>query len=264
MTAHEQSAQGMNMKNLHGFGKRLGWITILLSVLGLISSCAYQDRVAPLNLPDARNGGIVVGNGLKISALAFSSDDAAKQAFGFGARDAGLLPIQVTLQNDSPEKVRLNPEQTFLIDNNNQAWPVLSLEKTYQRTSGHVDLGETAKGAAKPSLLMGAAGALAGLAVGVVTGKNVGEAMGTGAVLGAAGGAIIGGAKSYSESGDKIKNDLAAKTLKNETILPNQIAYGVLFFPGMPGEEANGAKELRLSVTIGNTSQVVILRPEIK
>ena len=47
-------------------------------------------------------------------------------------------------------------------------------------------------------------------------------------------------------------------------ILPHQIAYGVLFFPGMPGEEANGVKELLLSLTIGNTPQVVILFPAIK
>jgi len=228
------------MRNLPGLGKRLGWLAALLGML--VSSCTYQDRVAPLNLPDVNKGGIVVGDGVKISALAFDSDEAAKQAFGFGARKAGLLPIQLTIQNDSPDKVRINPEQTFLIDNNNQAWPILSLEKTYQRTSGHVDLGETAKGAGKPALLMGAAGALAGMAVGVVTGQNVGEAMGTGAVLGAAGGAIVGGAKSYSDSGEKIRNDLAGKTLRNQAILPNQIAYGVLFF-------------------VGNTPQVVILFP---
>lgn len=252
------------MKHLGDIGKRLGWFVTLLSMLSLAGGCTYKDRVAPLNLPDASNGGVVVGDGLKISALAFSSDDAAKQAFGFGARNAGLLPIQLTLQNDSPDKVRLNPEQTFLIDNNNRAWPILSLEKTYQRTSGHVDLGETAKGAGKPALLMGAAGALAGLAVGVVTGKNVGEAMGTGAVLGAAGGAIIGGGKSYVDTGEKIRDDLAAKTLRNEAILPHQIAYGVLFFPGMPGEEADSVKELRLSVTIGNTPQVVVLIPAVK
>ena len=252
------------MKKMHGFGKRLGWLATLLSVLSLVGGCTYQDRVAPLNLPDAKNGGIVVGDGVKISALAFSDDAAAKQAFGFGARNAGLLPVQVTLQNDSPDRVRINAEQTFLIDNNNKAWPILSLEKTYQRTSGHVDIGETAKGAGKPALLMGAAGALAGLAIGVVTGQNVGEAMGKGAVLGAAGGAIVGGAKSYSDSGEKIKEDLAAKTLRNEVILPHQIAYGVLFFPGIPGDEADGVKELRLSVTIGNTPQVVVLFPAIR
>lgn len=252
------------MKKLSGFGKRLGWLATLLSMLSLTFGCAYHDRVAPLNLPDAKNGGIVVGDGVKISALAFRSDEAAKQAFGFGARKAGLLPVQITLQNDSPDKVRINPEQTFLLDNNNQAWPILSLEKTYQRTAGHVDLGETVKGAGKPALLMGAAGALAGLAVGVVTGQNVGEAMGTGAVIGAAGGAIVGGAKSYSDSGEKIRTDLAGKTLRNEAILPHQIAYGVLFFPGMPGEEAEGVKEVRLSLTIGNTPQVVVLLPVVR
>ena len=250
------------MKNPHGLGKRLSWLVALLSML--VSGCTYQDRVAPLNLPDAKNGGIVVGDGVKISALAFSSDEAAKQSFGFGARKAGLLPLQLTVQNDSPDKVRINPEQTFLIDNSNQAWPILSLEKTYQRTSGHVDLGETVKGAGKPALLMGAAGALAGLAVGVVTGQNVGEAMGTGAVIGAAGGAIVGGGKSYSDSGEKIRDDLAAKTLRNQAILPHQIAHGVLFFPGIVGKEADGAKELRLSLTIGNTPQVVVLFPAIR
>lgn len=252
------------MKNLNGLGKRLGWLITLFSVLSLAGGCTYKDRVAPLNLPDTQNGGIVVGDGLKLSALAFHSDESAQQAFGFGARKAGLLPVQLTLQNDSSNRVRINPEQTFLIDNQNRAWPILSLEKTYQRTSGHVDIGETAKGATKPALLMGAAGALAGLAVGIVTGQNVGEAMGKGAVLGAAGGAIVGGAKSYGDSGDKIRDDLAAKTLRNEIILPHQIAYGVLFFPGIPGEEADGAKELRLSLTIGNTPQVVVLYPTIR
>jgi len=237
---------------LNGFG----WFVTMLSILGIIGGCTYRDRVAPLNLPDANNG-VTLDNGLKISALPFTDPDQAKSAFGFDARQAGLLPIQVTFQNDSHERVMINPTQTFLVDQSNKAWPILSLEKTYQRTSGQVDIGETAKGAAKPSLLMGAAGALAGLAVGVATGKNVGEAMGTGAVLGAAGGAVLGGAQSYSKSGEKIKDDLAGKTLQNQPILPQQIGHGVLFFPGIKGEEADGAKELRLSITVGNVPQVV-------
>ncbi|MGV1099598.1 hypothetical protein ACUUL3_09370 [Thiovibrio sp. JS02] len=240
------------------FSKRLGWLATMLSILGMLGGCTYQDRVAPLNLPDANNG-ITLENGLKISALAFTDANRAKDSFGFDARAAGLLPVQVTFQNDSHERVMVNPTQTFLVDRNNKAWPILTLEKTYQRTSGQVDIGETAKGAAKPSLLMGAAGALAGLAVGVATGNNVGEAMGTGAVIGAAGGAMLGGAKSYATTGEKIKDDLAGKTLQNAPILPQQIAYGVLFFPGIKGEEADGVKELRLSITVGETPQVVKL-----
>ena len=233
-------------------------VLLILLTMTVLSGCTYQDRVAPLRLPDAQNG-IEVGNGLKISAKAFTDPEQARQSFGFDVDKAGLLPIQLTFLNDSPETVMVNPEQTFLIDLNNNAWPILSQEKTYQRTTGHVDIGETVKGAGKPSLLMGAAGAVAGLAVGIATGQNVGEAMGTGAVLGAASGAIIGGAKGYTTSSQKIRDDLAGKTLQNEAIMPQQLAYGVLFFPGIKGEEANGAKELRLSLTLGQQTQVVTI-----
>ncbi len=233
----------------------------LIAVLSLIlftSACTYQDRVAPLNLPDATNG-VTLPNGLKMSAEAFTDAKKAEQAFGFDAHGAGLLPVQVTFQNDGNETVHVNPDQTFLIDRNNKAWPILSLEKTYQRTEGHVDVGEIAKETGKPALLLGAAGAIAGAAIGIISGKNVGEAAGKGAVLGAAVGAVAGGAKGYATSGDKIREDLAAKRLSSAPILPNQIAYGVLFFPGMGKDEAQGATELRLALTIGNQTQIVRL-----
>lgn len=222
------------------------------------SGCTYKDRVAPIHLPDSTTG-IVVGDGLKISAHAFTDPKEAKKSFGLDAHKAGLLPVQVTFQNDSSEKVTVNPEQTFLIDRNNKAWPILSLEKTYQRAKGHVDIGETAKGTAKPALLLGAAGAIAGAAIGIVTGENVGEAMGKGAVIGAASGALIGGAKAYSKTGEKIRDDILAMKLRNDAILPQQIAYGILFFPATPKEEAQGAVELRLSLKIGDTRQIVKL-----
>lgn len=236
------------------------WLGLLSSValILLLGACTYKDRVAPLNLPDAARG-ITVAGGLKISAEAFTDAKKAEQTFGFNAHGAGLLPVQVTFQNDSGETAYVNVEQTFLIDQNNKAWPILSLEKTYQRTKGHVDIGETAKETGKPALLLGAAGAIAGAAIGVVTGENVGEAAGKGAVLGAAAGAILGGAKGYATGGEKIREDLAAKSLSGGPILPNQIAYGVLFFPGMGTDEAQGATELRLALTINKQTQIVRL-----
>lgn len=230
----------------------------LLIVLLVAGGCTYQDRVAPIKLPDATTG-VVVGEGLKVSAQAFTDSEEAQKAFGFDAVKAGLLPVQVTFMNDSPETVRVNPEQTFLIDQNNNAWPILTLEKTYQRTQGLVDIGETAKGTAKPALLGAAAGAIAGLAVGIVTGENIGEAAGKGAAIGAAGGALIGGGQSYLKSGERIRDDLASKNLNNDAILPNQIAYGVLFFPGAPGKEAQGASEVRLALTIGDQTKIIKL-----
>jgi len=235
-------------------------VVTIFSIVALLSTsgCTYQDRVAPLALPDERTG-VVLGEGLKISARAFTEEEEAQKAFGFNARKAGVLPVQVTFVNDSPETVSVNPEQTFLIDRNNNAWPILTLEKTYERTKGLVDVGETAKGTAKPALLLGAAGAVAGLAVGIVTGENIGESMGKGATIGAASGAVLGGGQAYAKTGERIREDLATKTLRNHDILPNQIAYGVLFFPGTPGVEAEGAAEVRLSLNIDGRIKIVKL-----
>lgn len=231
---------------------------VLFLVVFLLSSCGYKDRVAPVSLPENSNNMIVVGDGLKISAAAFVDPEQAQGVFGFNVRKAGLLPIQLTLQNDGTSSAQLLSDQTFLVDQQNNAWPVATLERTYQRTKSFVDIGETAKGAAKPSLLMGAAGAVAGMAIGIVTGQNVGEAMGKGAVLGAAAGAIVGGAKGYGDAEEKLRDDLYSKSLKNSAILPGQIAYGVLFFPGMP-EEAQSVRELRLHIDIGGRGQVVTI-----
>lgn len=247
----------MNQTNTGLWATRFCLMLMTLVILSL-NGCTYKDRVAPIQLPDSTTG-IVVGDGLKISAHAFTDPKEAQKSFGLDAHKAGLLPVQLTFQNDSHSKVMVNPEQTFLIDQNNKAWPILSLEKTYQRAKGHVDIGETAKGTAKPALLLGAAGAIAGAAIGIVTGEDIGEAIGKGATIGAASGALIGGAKAYSETGEKIRDDILTMSLRNDAILPQQIAYGVLFFPATPKEEAQGAVELRLSLTLGDTRQIVKL-----
>jgi len=224
----------------------------------MLNGCSYQDRVAPLELPEANSRAVTVGDGLKMVATAFVGEKAASDAFGFNIRKAGLLPVQITFQNDGSKTVTVVPEQTFLLDGKHEAWPVASLDRTYERTKGYVEVGETLSGAAKPATLLGVAGAVAGAAVAIVTGKNVGEGAGKGAVAGAALGGIIGGASRYDSARKQIRNDLSEKTLQNEEILPGQIAYGVLFFPGLPSE-AQSAKELRLALTVGGTRQIVRL-----
>jgi len=248
------------MKERSGTLRSLEVFTVIAALLALLiaSGCTYKDRVAPINLPDSSTG-VVVGDGLKIAAHAFTDPDEAEKAFGFDAHKAGLLPVQITFQNDGSEEAMIMPDQTFLIDQNNRAWPILSLERTYDRIKRHVDIGETVKGAGKPALLLGAAGAIAGLAVGIVSGHDMGEAVGKGAALGAASGALIGGTKSYMEGGEKIREDLYNMNMKNQAVLPNEIAYGYLFFPATPGEEAVGAEELRLSITWGNAREIVKL-----
>ncbi len=237
-------------------GATIQQVSLILFLGLLLSSCGYKDRVAPVSLPDNSENMVVVADGLKISAAAFVDPVQAQGVFGFNVRKAGLLPVQLTLQNDGSMEARLIADQTFLVDQQNNAWPVATLERTYQRTKNYVDIGETAKSAAKPSLLMGAAGAVAGMAIGIVTGEDIGAAMGKGAVLGAAAGAMVGGAKGYGDAEEKLRDDLYSKSLKNSAILPGQIAYGVLFFPGML-EEAQSVRELRLHIEIGGRGQIV-------
>lgn len=233
------------------------WLCCAVLLAGLLS-CTYKDRVAPVRLPDGGSATVVVGDGLKIAARAFVDPAEAEAALGFDVRAAGLLPVQVTFQNDGTKEARIIGDQTLLLDRENNAWPVTSLEKTYQRTKDFVEIGETAKSTGKPALLMGAAGAIAGLAVGIISGHDVGEAMGKGAVLGAAAGAVGGGAVGYQENAARIRQDLREKSLKNSTILANQIAYGVLFFPGSK-DEAKSVRELRLALEIGGETVIAVV-----
>jgi len=239
--------------------RRLGGIAMLLMFLAaILPGCSYNDRVAPIRLPETANNMVEI-DGLKISAQAYTDPEAATNTYGFDARRAGVLPVQVTFQNDSNWQVSVNPDQTFLVDKQQNAWPILSLEKTYERTHKYVQIGETAKGTVTPALLLGAAGAVAGLAIGIVSGNNIGESMGKGAVIGAAAGAIGGGSSAFARSTHQIKQDLTDKNMKNKPIQPGQIAYGTLFFPGTPGDEASSARELRLSLTFGYNDQRVVV-----
>jgi len=227
--------------------------SVLMAILFIypLTGCTYRDRVAPITLPD-NNRGVTIGDGLKISGYAITDPKEAEKALGFNAVKAGLLAVRLTFQNDGGETVTINPDQTFLIDSANNAWPILSQRQATERVEKHVDIGETAKGSAKPAFLLGAAGAVAGAAIAIITGKNVGEAMGKGAAVGAAGGAIIGGAAAYAETHDKIRKEMNEKGLHNDVIQPGEIAYGFLFFPGTVGEEAKDAMELRLSLALGS------------
>lgn len=230
-------------------------LLLMLCMAALTIGCAsYGDRVAPVPLPESRADHVEV-DGAKIVATPYVQREAAKAALGFDARGAGLLPVRFVVDNQGDDYLEVRPEQTFLIDREGQAWPLLSSEQAYRRVQGHTELAETAKGAGKPSVLMGAAGALAGLAVGVLTGDDLASSAGKGAVVGGASGAIVGGATGREEVKDRIRRDLARESLRNQRIGPGELAYGYLFFPGK--DEARSARELRLGLEIGDRKRVI-------
>ncbi len=226
----------------------------ILFVLALAACAGYGHRIAPVPLPEAQANHVTV-DGVDVVAVAYPDAKIAKKHFGFDIRGAGLLPVRLVIENRGTEKATIDPNQTFLIDRIGQAWPLLSAEEAYRRIRSHVEIGETAKGTAKPAVLLGSAGALAGFAVGILSGHNVGESAGKGAVLGATAGALAGGASAYASTSEKIKEDLAQRTLCNRPVRPGELVYGFLFFPGH--NEVTSVQRLRLAINIGSKEHVV-------
>ena len=234
----------------------ISFSAVLLLAFSLNACSTYGDKVAPIPLPSEQTGGLEV-NDVGLYAEAYLEQGSAEQAFGFDIRGAGVLPVRFVLDNQSAGNIEIRGDQTFLIDAENQAWPLLTYDQAYRRVNEHVELGETAKGAAKPAVLLAATGALVGAAVGVVTGDSAAEGAGRGAAAGAAAGAVIGGAKRYQEIGQEIREDLAHHSFDNRSIETGEIAHGFLFFPG--DQEISSLNSLRVSIIMNDQPQTIKL-----
>lgn len=225
---------------------RVEIISITLAFVILLAGCAsYKQQVVPFKMPSAYPNATQVA-GATLAAKAYDDSQEAKNAFGFDIRGAGVFPVQVVFDNQGPHPLEIVPDQTFLIDEQGNLWPVLESNLVYNRVAKKTEMGKLAPEAGKGGLLGGAAGAILGAAVGIVTGHNVGSAAGMGAAAGAAAGATIGGAKGLGdrEAPAQIREDLEKRSLESRPVKPYEIAHGFIFFPGETGK----SKELRLMV----------------
>ena len=230
-------------------------LAVLLSLFAIMAGCTtYGERVAPVPLPAAQEGAVNI-EGASVVARAFLDPRTAERAFGFNIRNAGLLPIQFVVDNQSGEPIAVEAQQTLLIDQQGNAWPLLSAARARERVSSTVSRGESIKAGAKSSLLTGLAGAVAGAAYGIVTGQDVGVSAGKGAAAGAAAGAIAGGAARYATVGQDVRRDLEQSSLQDRVIHNGELAHGYLFFPG--NNEASSVQSLRLSLRIGKATRIV-------
>ncbi|KQC06016.1 MAG: hypothetical protein APR62_08765 [Smithella sp. SDB] len=237
-------------------GKNYKLVVIVFIFTTIILGCArYERQVAPFKLPE-NTPNVVTFNGAAIAARSFSKTKEAREVFGFDIRSAGLLPVQVVFDNKGTHPLIIIPDQTFLIDDDGNVWPILDQELAYDRVSKATELGQIVPEATKSGLLLGAAGAVIGAAIGIVTGTNVGEAAGKGAAIGGAAGLISGGGygfeKHYEVVQSKIKDDLQSRSLQYRAIRPGELAYGFIFYPG----EAKTAKVLRLQLKAKDTGEI--------
>jgi uncharacterized protein YcfJ len=226
--------------------------SILLLVLAFSGCESYRQQVVPFKLPTAYANVTSVADA-QIAAQAYDDPQQAQEAFGFDIRGAGILPVKVVFDNTGKHTLEIVTDQTFLVDSDNNLWPILDQNMAYDRISRKTELGKVAPEAAKSALLGGAAGAIIGAAVGIVTGRGIGEAIGKGAAVGAAAGAVIGGTKGLSDHDVQmqIRDDLDTRSLKRKAITPRQVAHGFIFFPG----EAKNAREIRLFLKATDTGQ---------
>lgn len=227
---------------------------IAVFLLVVVSACTrYERQVVPLKLPAACPNAVEAANAT-IAARAYDDKDGAAAAFGFDIKGAGILPIQVIFDNRGGHSLEIVPNQTFLVDEENNLWPILDESLAYDRITRKTELGKVIPEAGKAGLLGGAAGGIIGAAIGIVTGTNVGEAAGKGAAVGAAAGLTMGGAKGLTDEEVRyqIQDDLKRRTLEKRAVRPREIAHGFIFFPG----EAKKSRELRLQLKAIDTGQV--------
>ncbi len=233
-------------------------LLILTLVLPILSGCAgaYKSQEVPFRPPSAYMSMQVVA-GAQIAAEAYADAATAKGVFGFDIRKAGLLPVQVVIDNAGEDALEISPSQTFLVDASGNYWNLLDNRTAYRRVSESTEYANVSGEAGKSAFWGALGGAVIGGAIAIVGGENVGKGMGKGAVVGGAAGSVIGGADAL-QSNDaeyRISRDLGSKALANRPIRPGELGRGFLFFPG----EAPSAKQLRLQVEAVRTGKLYTL-----
>jgi len=237
------------------FNRRMAFAGLFILAL-LVACTSYRSQEvsfrSPSSLPNMQ-----VAAGAQIAAQAYADKAVAKEAFGFDIRAAGLLPVQVVIDNLGSGSLTMVPEQTFLLDATGGMWNLLERRVAYERLEKSSEYARVSKAAGRSSVFGAAGGALVGAAIGVLSGHNVGDAALKGAALGGAGGAVVGGGQELGsdESARQISRDLANKELENKAVEAGMLAHGFLFFPG----EAPSAAALRLQLKAQPGGQVYTL-----
>ncbi len=229
-------------------------LALLVLSLFIFAGCAtYKTQYTSFRPAEAYPNKQSV-NGVTIGGESYADKEVAKKGFGFDIRGAGLLPVQVILDNKSGKTLEIVSSQTFLVDENMGYWQLLPNSVAVERVEKATELGAIASGAGKGTAIGAVSGAILGAAIGIVSGGSIGEGALRGGAAGGAAGALIGGAKegTSTERQYSIAHDIREKGLEGKEIPAEALASGFLFFPG----EATSARELRLQFRDKETGRV--------
>ena len=138
----------------------------LLTLMFVLFSCTtYKTQYVGFR-PAAEYPNNVIAGGVTVGAEAYADQAAAQNAFGFDIKKAGLLPVQVVMDNKSGNEVQVVLDQTFLVDNNNRYWNLIPNYAAVDRVTAATQSGAIVSGAAKGAGWGAAAGAVLGAAFG--------------------------------------------------------------------------------------------------
>ena len=235
-------------------------LIILFTLWHAGCSTPYKVQPVPFKAPSAHENMASAGDA-SVAAKVYRNAEEAKKAFGFDILGAGMLPVQVVIDNQGNQQLEINGVQTFLEDKQGNLWSILSTQIAYERATKYSKTKEIVTEGASKGLLGAAAGTIIGAAIGIVTGDSVGEAAGKGAAAGAATGAVLGGIGGYTSDKARrsITTDLREKSLENKPIGPKSLAHGILFFPG----EADSARLLRLQLIEKDSGVVHVVQLQL-
>jgi hypothetical protein len=213
---------------------------ILLTALAIVA-CGGEDRtqkvqqIPPAPAPLAINEAPPMeSEGVVWQVRAYEDAAQAQPFFGFDVRTAGLAPLGISIANRSPDAIKILPRQTFLVDADSQAWPLLTAAQARSR------LASSGLPMDVPAALPSAdeLAALTGFALDLLAGPAFST-------------------ESNARPESRASRKFAEKNLSNPTIPPGQVASGVLYFPGQG--EAKEARRLRLCYQQGAKVKCLVL-----
>jgi hypothetical protein len=215
----------------------------------LAAACAprYEFKPIPVRPLEGYQNRAELPEGA-VGALAFWDSSRLKSVFGFDLKKAGIIPVQLRIENRSAD-TPLVVVEALVTGEDGQSWEVLPSNVVFERVDKYTGGGLSGEQGVRRTLLWGLAGGLVGAAVGAVTGVNVGEAAGKGAAIGGALGAatsIMSPAMADSdETAMDIQRDFSGRSLDHATIPAGRTANGLLYFPAECGRPVHLALTLR-------------------
>jgi len=203
--------------------KTLRYGFAMLAIAGLLLACdSKQGKPEAIPLPE-NLAQPVATDGIRFQALAYLNHQQSEIEFGFDILNTGLLPVQLSVDNRSGTVVKIIPRQTFLIDSEGQAWPLLAIEQLIERLQR-----EGIHQYNPPSMpALDKLDSLTGFALDVTVSSNFQLATNT---------------QARPRAG--LVNSMKERNFHNPKIPAGEVASGVLFFPAR--EEAKSANRLRL------------------